>query len=245
MTITNAVEAPLRARVPEFLRAVSRPSMLALGVGLLTVISAVLTYAMVTGLVPYNPTPASLIALLLLNLTLVLTLGALIAWRLTRLWSARRHGHAGARLHVRLVTMFSAIAVLPAILVAVFAAVTLNLGIEAWFSGHVKSALANSVSVAGAYVQEHKQVIRGDILAMAYDIDRAAPVLQQGDRNDRKRFTDYLVTQASVRALPAVFVIDSNGRLLASAKLPSMPNYVTPPQEAITKAAHGQVVVLT
>jgi two-component system, NtrC family, nitrogen regulation sensor histidine kinase NtrY len=123
--------------------------------------------------------------------------------------------------------------------------VTLNLGIEAWFSGHVKSALANSVSVAGAYVQEHKQVIRGDILAMAYDIDRAAPVLQQGDRNDRKRFTDYLVTQASVRALPAVFVIDSNGRLLASAKLPSMPNYVAPPQEAVTKAAHGQVVVLT
>jgi two-component system nitrogen regulation sensor histidine kinase NtrY len=218
MTITNAVEAPPRERLPEILRAMSRPSMLALGVGALTVISAVFTYASVTGLVPYNPTPASLIALLILNLTLVLTLGALIAWRLTRLWSARRSGHAGARLHVRLVAMFSAIAVLPAILVAIFAAVTLNLGIEAWFSGHVKAALANSVSVANAYVQEHKQVIRGDILAMAYDIDRAAPVLQQGDRNDRKRFTDYLVTQASVRALPAVFVIDSNGRLLASAK---------------------------
>ena len=245
MTITNAVEAPPRARVPEILRAMSRPSMLALGVGLLTVISAVFTYASVTGLVPYNPTPANLIALLILNLTLVLTLGALIAWRLTRLWSARRSGDAGARLHVRLVAMFSAIAVIPAIFVAIFAAVTLNLGVEAWFSGHVKAALANSVSVASAYVQEHKQVIRADILAMAYDIDRAAPVLQQGDRNDRKRFTDYLVTQASVRALPAVFVIDSNGRLLASAKLPSMPGYVAPPQEAITKAAHGQVVVLT
>ena len=71
-------------------------------------------------------------------------------------------------------------AVLPAILVAIFAAVSLNLGIEAWFSQRVQTALDNSVSVADAYVEEHKQVIRGDILAMAFDdgnLDRIpAPV---------------------------------------------------------------------
>jgi two-component system nitrogen regulation sensor histidine kinase NtrY len=141
--------------------------------------------------------------------------------------------------------MFSAVAIVPTILVAIFAAVTLNLGVEAWFSERVKAALSNAVSVAQAYVEEHRQVIRGDILAMAFDIDRAAPVLQQNQAEMRKRFTDYLVTQASVRALPAVFVIDSNGRVLASAKLPSMPNYEAPSAEAMKKAAQGQVVVLT
>ena len=118
--------------------AASRPSRLARGVELLAVASGVATYATVTGLVPYHPTSAALIALLLINLALVLALGALIAWRLTRFWVERRSGSAGARLHVRLVAIFSAIAVVPAILVAIFAAVTLNLGVEAWFSAHVK-----------------------------------------------------------------------------------------------------------
>ncbi|HVP86105.1 MAG TPA: PAS domain-containing sensor histidine kinase [Rhizomicrobium sp.] len=225
--------------------AISRPSLLALAVGILAVLSGVATYASVTGLVPYNPTPGGLIALLIVNLTLVLTLGALIGWRLVRIWSQRRSGIAGAKLHVRLVLMFTAVAIVPTILVAIFAAVTLNLGVEAWFSERVKAALSNAVSVAQAYVEEHRQVIRGDILAMAFDIDRAAPVLQQNQAEMRKRFTDYLVTQASVRALPAVFVIDSNGRVLASAKLPSMPAYEAPSAQAMAKAAQGEVVVLT
>lgn len=61
---------------------------------------------------------------------MVLTLAAFIAWRIVRLWAARRSGSAGARLHARMVAMFSAVAVVPAILVAVFAAFSLNLGIE-------------------------------------------------------------------------------------------------------------------
>ena len=109
---------------------ISRPSLLALGVTSLSVLSWLGTYAILKGFTPFNLTPTVLIALLLINLTLGLSLGALIAWRLVRLWSERRSGRAGARLHVRLVAMFSAIAVVPAILVAVFAAVTLNLGVE-------------------------------------------------------------------------------------------------------------------
>ena len=84
-----------------------------------------------------------------------LTLGALIAWRLVRLWAERKSGRAGARLHVRLVTWFSAIAVVPAILVAIFASVTLNLGMDAMFSGQVKDALGSAVNVAQHYVNEH------------------------------------------------------------------------------------------
>src|SRR5512146_640769 len=208
MATVNALQAPRRTELRAVVLAMSRPSRLALAVGVLAVLSGIATYAIVTGLVPYNPTPGGLIGLLLINLTLVLTLGALIGWRLVRIWSERRSGIAGAKLHVRLVAMFSAVAIVPTILVAIFAAVTLNLGVEAWFSERVKAALSNAVSVAQAYVEEHRQVIRGDILAMAFDIDRAAPVLQQNPEEMRKRFTDYLVTQASVRALPAVFVID-------------------------------------
>ena len=224
----------------QLLRAASRPSLIALAVGLAAVVSGVLTYLTITGLAPYNPTPAAMVVLIVVDLSLVLALAGLIAWRLTQLWTERKSGAAGSKLHLRLVAMFSAIAVIPAILVAIFAAVSLNLGIEAWFSERVQTALDNSVSVADAYVEEHKQVIRGDILAMAFDLDRAGPLVQ----GDQKRIVEILETEAKIRALPGVYVVDSSGRTLASAKLRSMPDRGPVTPEQIEQAKGGQVVVL-
>src|SRR5689334_700697 len=102
-------------------RAMSRPSLLAFGVGIAALLAGTLTYGTLTGLVPYRPSHDGLIGLVLINFILALTLGALIAWRLTRLWAERRSGMAGARLHIRLVGLFALIAVVPAILVAAFA----------------------------------------------------------------------------------------------------------------------------
>jgi len=238
-----SAQVPPKPRSGPFrlLRALSRPSLIALGVGLAAIVSGVVTYLTLTGLAPYEPTPSVMIALLLINITLVLALAGLIAWRLVRLWTERRSGAAGARLHMRLVAMFSAIAVVPAILVAIFAAVSLNLGVEAWFSEHVKTALDNSVSVADAYVNEHKQVIRGDVLAMAFDLNRAGPLLL----DDAQKFKDYLVTQAAIRALPAVYVIDHTGRVLASAKLPTVADQSAVTATQIAQAGAGKVVILT
>ncbi len=224
----------------QLLRALSRPALTAIAVGSAAIISGILTYLNISGFAPYESPPATMVVLFVVDFTLVLALGVLIAWRLTRLWTERKSGAAGSRMHVRLVGLFSAIAVIPAILVAIFAAVSLNLGVEAWFSERVQTALNNSVSVADAYVEEHKQVIRADILAMAFDLDRAGPLLQ----TDQKRIVDILETEAKIRALPAVYVIDSSGRTLASAKLASMPDRgpVTAPQ--IAEAQSGIVVLL-
>src|SRR5207247_116571 len=112
------------------LRPISRPSQMAFGVALLAVVSGCFTYALLTDLLPYKLGRAGQIALLVFNLALVLSLAAAIGWRIARLMATRRSGRAGAKLHVRLVTWFSAIAVVPVILVAIFAAVTLNLGLD-------------------------------------------------------------------------------------------------------------------
>jgi len=211
-----------------FPNAVSRSSLVALAVAVATLVSGALTYLTLPGFTAYTPRPRVVVILILVDLSLVLTLSALIAWRLTRLWIERKSGAAGSKLHVRLVAMFSAIAVVPAILVAVFAAVSLNLGVEAWFSERVQTALTNSVSIADAYVKEHELNLRGDILAMAIDLNRAAPLVQ----GNQKRIVEILETEAKIRALPAVYVIDSSGRILASAKQRFMPapTPVTPAQ---------------
>jgi two-component system nitrogen regulation sensor histidine kinase NtrY len=212
----------------------------ALAVAIAAVISGVLTYLNISGFAPFDSPPSTLVVLFVVDFALVLALGVLIAWRLTRLWTERKSGAAGSRMHVRLVAMFSAIAVIPAILVAIFAAVSLNLGVEAWFSERVQTALDNSLRVADAYVEEHKQVIRADILAMAFDLERAGPLLQ----SDQARIVDILETEAKIRALPAVYVIDSTGRTLASAKLASMPDRGPVSVQQISEAQNGNVVLI-
>src|SRR5262245_51913692 len=135
------------------LRAVSRPSQLAFGVALVAVVMGCLTYALLTDLIHYQLSRGAQIGLLLFNLTLVLSLATAIGWRIARLVATRRTGRAGAKLHVRLVTWFSAIAVVPVILVAIFAAVTLNLGLDQVFSGRVKEALDSAQNVARIAIQ--------------------------------------------------------------------------------------------
>ncbi len=240
MASTSAYQAQAPGGPLKLARVLSRPSLLALFVALAAVISGVVTYATLTGLAPYNPTPTVMVVLVLVNLTLVLTLAALIAWRLTHLWAERRSGAAGSRLHVRLVLLFSAIAVVPAIMVAIFAAVSLNLGIEEWFSTRVRTALDNSVSVAQAYVKEHAQVLVSDIIPVAADLNTQGLKL----KDDAGRFGELLEQEAKAHLLPAISIIDSKGTVLISTKQPWVPDLGKVSAEDITQANQHKVVLL-
>jgi len=111
---------------------------------------------------------------------------------------ARRRGHAGSRLHVQIVGLFSVIAAVPTILVAVVASTTLDRGLDRFFSTRTRAMIEQSLIVADAYVAEHGQAIRSEILAMAFDIGRAKPIFDQ----DRDRFRQFLTAQASGAACP-------------------------------------------
>ncbi len=225
------------------LRAVSRPSQLAFGVALLAVICGGVTYALLTGLTSYVPGHVGLIVLALLNLTLVLTLAALIGWRLARLWATRRSGRAGARLHVRLVAWFSAIAVVPAILVAIFAAVTLNLGLDAMFSSRVKDALSNAVNVAQVYAREQQRSIFGDAYEISNDIQRD-PQLFDEKKHVRAGFLfAKLGTLTQNRGLQASYIMDSGAHVLGSSKLKSVRDPKPPSAADFAKAREGAIVI--
>jgi two-component system nitrogen regulation sensor histidine kinase NtrY len=243
MATSNLAGAPEHTGLWQVIRAASRPSRLAAAVGVLAVASGVVTYATVTGLVPYHPTSIALIALLFSNLVLVLSLGALIIWRLTRLWIDRRSGIAGARLHVRLVGIFSAIAVVPAILVAVFAVVSLDLGLEAWFSSHVKAALGNAVHVAHRYMDSNENQIVGDAYEIANTIEHDPELF---DENNRVR-ADMLFTKLAIltkdRGLQAAYIIDSHGHVLGSTKQRFLPDITLPKPGDIKQASHGLIVI--
>jgi two-component system, NtrC family, nitrogen regulation sensor histidine kinase NtrY len=203
--------------------------------------SGIATYLAMTEAPPFGPHPAVVLSLLNLDLVLLLALAALVAKRLVEVWAERRRGLAGSRLQVRLVGLFSLIAVLPTIIVAVFSYLFFSFGIETWFSDKVRTAISESVAVADAYVREHQQAIRADALAMATDLDRSAATL----RLNPQYLQPVLTAQAAMRGLTEAAVLDRRGTMLARTGLVFALGFEEVSMDALRRAQQGEVVIIT
>ena len=203
--------------------------------------SAFATYATITGSSPLGADTGTVLILLQIDLVLFLLLGLVVARSLVGLWIERRRGQVGARLHTRLVVLFSLIAVAPAIIVSVFSAVFFNFGMENWFNERVRTAIVESRAVAEAYLKEHQQVIRGDVLSMARDLERALPLLTANPR----QLSRILAGQGLVRNLSEVYIFDGSGRVLAKWALGFVIDHDPVSPEVIDRARGGEVVLLT
>ena len=135
---------------------------------------AIGTFVLLSGGAPITLRPNLVFVTVLANVSVLLLLGAALAGRLTRVWVERRRGSAGSRLHVRLVLLFSVVAVTPSIVVAVFASAFFNLGIQSWFDDRIRAALDASLSVARSSLEEHRNNIRADALGVAISLQRAS-----------------------------------------------------------------------
>src|SRR6516165_8570896 len=176
-------------------------------------LSAFLTFVVLTGLTPIEPTREVVRSFLLINAATILLLVGIILREIWQMVQARRRGRAAARLHVQIVSLFSVIAVLPAVLVAIVANVTIERGLDRLFSGPTRNVIQNSLIIARAYMQERAQLIRGDILGMANDIAHARPLFDQ----DRRSFSDLLTSEAASRNLPGAMIIDKDTNILIAA----------------------------
>ena len=245
MQSRNGIDAlELKATISAFLRHLrqrSRTSRLAILLAVAGVVSGAATYGALRATPPFGDDPNTVIWLLNLDLIILLVFGTLVGRRLAMLWSGRRQGQAGSHLHVRLVSIFSLLATVPAILMTIFAAFFLHFGVQGWFSERVSTAVNESQAVAEAYLQEHMQVIRADVLAMANDLDRQAPLLLVNP----EAFDKLVRTQSLLRDLSEVIVFDTVGRVLARSGLTYMLSMDSIPADALPKAEAGDVVVMT
>ncbi len=200
------------------------------------------TFAALAGGAPLGPKPGLVLWLVLANLVTLLFLVASLAIRLTRVWAERRRGSAGSRLHVRLVMLFSAVAVSPAVVVAIFAAMFFNMGIQQWFSDRVRTALEESLSASQAYLEEHRNNIRAEALAMANDLNRASILLPENGYD----YARVLATQTALRGLTESQVFDPNtSQVLAHAGLSTGFVMEPLPYSAVELARTGDIAVLS
>src|SRR5271168_5356586 len=184
----------------------------AVGIALL---SATATFLVLAGLTPILPVHEVVVKLLLGNLVTGLLLLAIIGREVWVVVQARRRGRAGSRLHVQIVGLFAVIAAVPTILVAVVASTTLDRGLDRFFSTRTRAMIEQSMIVADAYVSEHFQAIRGEILAMAFDLGRARPLFDQ----DRDRFQKFFTAQATARGLSTAMIINADGSTVERAEV--------------------------
>ena len=206
----------------------------------LAIISVAVTYAVLTGLTQIEPTPEIIQLSLIVNSVLVAGLIGSIGWEVKNLIVARKKQRAASRLHVRIVTLFSIVAAMPAVLVAVVASITLDQGLDRWFETRVRLIVENALTVAQAYVREHSLVLRGDLLPMAGDIDRAQTVYTY----EPSRFDEFFVTQAKLRNFTGAFVLNRNGEVVVRTNHKSDIKYPVPPERAYEEAEKGVPTII-
>jgi two-component system nitrogen regulation sensor histidine kinase NtrY len=234
MTAEQATSAESALAAPAAKRGETRLlGPIAVGLALL---SAFATFIVLADFTPILPTHNVVVVLLAVNATTVLVLLGVIVREVWQMVQARRSGRAAARLHVRIVGLFSIIAAAPAILVAIVASVTLDRGLDRMFSTRTRAAIENSLIVSEAYLRDHAQVVRADIMVMATDIVRAKPTFQQ----DGTKLQQYLTFQASVRGLAAAIVIDKDLNVVARADLKVSQTFAMPPRDALPRISETE-----
>jgi two-component system, NtrC family, nitrogen regulation sensor histidine kinase NtrY len=205
------------------------PRALGVAAVALALLSAILTFVVLAGLTPIAPTHEVVVTLLLANAGTVFLLVLVIAREVWKIVQARRRGRAAARLHVRIVALFSIIAAVPAIAVAVVASVTLDRGLDRLFSQQTRSLIENSLIVADAYVREHVQFVRADAIAIAIELARAKPLFDQS----REQFHQFLAVQASIRGLPGVMLLDKDLNVIDQVDARTSEAFVKPSSEVL------------
>ena len=211
--------------------------------GIVAVLAGTATYAAFTGLLPPAFDSETLIKVLLwVDLSVVLMLVGLIAARLATTFAARRRGAAGARLHVRLVLLFVAMAVGPTVLVATFAGYSINASLQDRFNDSVRSTIEGARTVSSAYFAERRRNFEYNLVPLVFEFRT------QGDEIllYPERLTHLLNLFAAQSNLSEVAVIDRLGSPIARGRSINIdPEYVPPQLKELSNAMNGAPSLLT
>ncbi|MFL6760565.1 ATP-binding protein [Sphingomonas sp.] len=153
-------------------------------------------------------TPPLIALLLIANLLPAIALMVLYSRRIA-VRRAEQGGLGSGRLHVRLVALFSVVAAVPTVLVAIFASLLFQSGLEFWFSNRARTMLENTVQVAQATYRYELDRVGNEANTMAGDL---TGYLQKVPIDD-PRFNTGLAYQTYQRSLneAAIIRVGSDG----------------------------------
>lgn len=211
----------------------------------LVVLGPVLALAtfLVLGPLDQGAASLSLRLILLADLIYILAIAALVLQRVAQMVAARRAHSAGSRLHLRLTGVFVLMALIPTVTVAIFAMLTVNVGLEGWFSERVRQVVGSSLAAAQAYEDEHRRDLAQDARALTGFVDatrRTRGFMADGQVRE-------VLTQGQTqvqRGLREAYVIDSSGTLRARGERSYLFNFEQPTAEQIATAIDQGLLII-
>lgn len=178
--------------------------------------------------------------LLLLDLIYVLIIAGLVAIRITRLILSRRSRTSGFRLHTRLTKVFTLIALLPTIIVAIFATISINFGLEGWFSSNVQKVVENSMMAAKAYENEQKQYLINDINYLANILNNQKiknQLIEDG-------YIRNILSQFQPKSLSESFILDFAGKIKLRGDRSYLFDFEKINNADINKVISGEILII-
>ena len=213
-----------------------------LGLVLMGPVLALLTFV-VLGPLDRSSSTFALRLVLLADLVYVLVVAALVLSRIASMIAARRAKSAGSRLHLRLTGVFALIALIPTVTVAVFAGLTVNVGLEGWFSDRVRSVVGASLAAAEAYQEDQRRDLEADAVALAEYLNTArqrSVFVSDGEIRQILGQGQALVQ----RGLREAYVIDGTGEIRARGERSYLFDFEEPGQSALDRASAGETVII-
>ena len=238
----RAVHRDIWARLSRLRRQRRVQTSVTLGLVFLGPVLAVATF-LAMGVFNQDAASPTLRLILLSDLVYVMVIAALVLARVLRLVSDRRSRSAGSRLHMRLSGVFMLIALVPTVLVAVFAVLSINIGLEGWFSERVRSVVGASLSAAQAYEAVQNDDLAADAATLA------------GYLNDAKRQSAFirddqlrpLLSQAQgviQRGLKEAYLVDGTGALMTRGEKSYLFDFEPLTEEHLRVAREGNTVLI-
>ncbi len=163
----------------------------------------------------------------------------IIIRQIIRLFVEKKQKKAGSQLQMRLAVLFGVLTVFPSIIVASFAVSVVDYSLRGWFSERISIAVNDSVTIADAYLEEHTRSIRGQVLAMANDVNRDGLKLAQ----NKKIFNRFITDQVGIRNLSEAVIVDGTGQIIAKSRFAFSIIFSELDSDWLDRARNDEVVI--
>ena len=200
-----------------------------------SVLLSSISFLILSGTTNIEPSTTVWTVIWIVTGVLVLLMIALVATEALLLVQARRQQQAGAGMQIRMVTMFALVAAIPAVLVAVVASISLNQGLDQWFSERTRAMVESSRLVARSYMNEHAQVLRDDIIWVTEELEQARSTFDA----DPDRYQRILTALAVTRSLPFTSLMNRQGETLMRAQINAQAAFPRLPDGVIELVTEG------
>ena len=154
-------------------------------------------------------------------------------------WKEKQLKRAGNELRNKLVFIFSAIALIPTLIISIFSVLIFNTALNSWFNPIISSAVLQSEKVANQYLLEHQNAMRGDVLEFANILNINALNLS----SNKNKFNKFIDNYTRKNNLSEAVLIDSNGNVLAFSDFVFEYTYADILEKDYLSANNGKIII--